>query len=466
MNEQGILFEGPAEETGDLLKGLLEESSHVFVKKLSNNDRDWARLPNKHQTGVYIFPEQRDSGFFPQLEEKDRSKSRTGEAPIRQAFFQTEWPQCGEVRESRLVHYTSKGAETHLTGVPKPPFRSLAPASFFVIGKRLLADSSASFKCITIDSESAELDVLLDLLPIRADFRADIFTPQDERRRLASRALTFVEEAISAFRAGGISAFGAQHSAIPSTEQLAHMARAIYLKKNGLSNLNPYTIEKPGDAIREISRIVEYDLFKTLQLKAKSIELVRLVLGDNPKDASVEKVITTLISDFYRIDAVLLSAAQQRKSRAGYSFEHHIEQVLIDGGIPFTKQVVIEARKRPDFILPSEQAYKSHLRKKDEVLILSAKTTLRERWKQVQREINNCDLYLATVDENIASNAIEDMNTLGIHLVVPESLKGSTDTEYKNHSNVISFKTFFKEVRKTRMPLWENTNNGGPTLFS
>ena len=88
--------------------------------------------------------------------------------------------------------------------------------------------------------------------------------------------------------------------------------------------------------------------------------------------------------------------------------------------------------------------------------MLSAKTTLHERWKQVQREIGNADLFLATVDENIASNAIDDMSSIGITLVVPESLKASDTTEYKKHKSVINFKSFFEiEVKKKRMPCWK-----------
>ena len=58
-------------------------------------------------------------------------------------------------------------------------------------------------------------------------------------------------------------------------------------------------------------------------------------------------------------------------------------------------------------------------------LILSAKTTLRECWKQVEREKGARNLYLTTVDENIAGNAIEDMASFGVFLVIPESLKKS-----------------------------------------
>jgi len=132
--------------------------------------------------------------------------------------------------------------------------------------------------------------------------------------------------------------------------------------------------------------------------------------------------------------------------------------MLLAGAVPFEKQVVIEAKKRPDFVLPSLAI----LRKQGTGagLILSAKTTLRERWKQVQGEMGNSELFLATVDENIAANAIEDMDRLGIRLVVPESLVTGKSglakaTDYKDHKNVMSFRDFFRQaLGKDRLPLW------------
>lgn len=215
-------------------------------------------------------------------------------------------------------------------------------------------------------------------------------------------------------------------------------------------------MDKPGDALREISRGVEYEIFKELQSRGRALDLVRIILGDDPKAVSPEKALRAIILEYPRIDAILLSAAQQRKSRAGYSFEHHIEAMLEAGEVPFEKQVVIEAKKRPDFILPSLALYADPARiDSREALVLSAKTTLRERWKQVGTEMKNCELYLATVDENIAANAIEDMAAQGIKLVVPESLKTSDTTEYKKHSSVLSFKTFFEaDIAVERWPLW------------
>ncbi|WP_222611038.1 type II restriction endonuclease [Undibacterium curvum] len=130
-------------------------------------------------------------------------------------------------------------------------------------------------------------------------------------------------------------------------------------------------------------------------------------------------------------------------------------KLLADGGIPHEVQVVSDAKKRPDFVLPSFAAYMDPLRDRDGALVLSAKTTLRERWKQVHGEMRNCDLFLATVDESIAENAIKDMAQQGIILVVPESLKKSDTTVYKSQPNVISFKSFFEsELRSKRMGIW------------
>jgi hypothetical protein len=58
-------FSTEADDVSALLIEMLDKAPNVLVKKLSNNDRDWARLPNKHQAGVYIPPTQRDGGFFP-----------------------------------------------------------------------------------------------------------------------------------------------------------------------------------------------------------------------------------------------------------------------------------------------------------------------------------------------------------------------------------------------------------------
>uniref|UniRef100_UPI002596C9F2 type II restriction endonuclease n=1 Tax=uncultured Thalassospira sp. TaxID=404382 RepID=UPI002596C9F2 len=190
------------------------------------------------------------------------------------------------------------------------------------------------------------------------------------------------------------------------------------------------------------------------------VQLVRIVFGDEPKAFSAIEIMRRLTDSLAEIDKLMLSASQQRKSRAGYSYEHHIEAMLNAALIPFEKQVILENKKRPDFILPS-LSYATRLQPVNQQgLILSAKTTLRERWKQVEREKGDRDLYLTTVDENIPASTIEDMARIDVQLVVPEGLLSESKdkrkkNEYSGHPNVLTFKEFCESVVKPRMRFWK-----------
>lgn len=451
---------------GDLLMSVLEKADQVLVKKLSNNDRNWAKAKEdnegrvvrgkrkNNQAGVYIPHEQRDGGFFPALSVKQR-KDEDGDE-IREVFFRTVWPQLDqEERRSRLVHYTSKGQETHLTRIPKPAFSQLLPASFLVMG-RLTGDEGFEYECLTIDSGSDEAELLAEMFGLAPDFLIGVFEPAAVRAEERDKVLDFADQVIAAWLAGTIGDFAKINAAMPPTIELARLAQQAFLARNGLAKIDPFSLKNPGDALREISRGIEWDLFREYQRRERSVDLVRLVLGDTPGSFTASDVIRRLVDEFSRIDALLLSASQQRKSRAGYSYEHHIEKMLGDGSIPFEKQVIIEAKKRPDFILPSLAFIDSGKETAATGLILSAKTTLRERWKQVEREKGSRRLFLTTVDENIAGNAIEDMASFGVYLVIPESLKKSKEAEYEGHSNVLGFRDFCDSHIQPHLASWKS----------
>lgn len=340
-----------------------------------------------------------------------------------------------------------------MTGLPKAAFAELLPASFLVMA-RFGEGEEAVYRCLTVDSASDAAVMLVDALELEPDFLIDERQPSEYRKRERDRILTFAEEVAAAWLAGTISTFATEKTAMPETLALANQARGVFLRKYARQDLNPFEMETPGDALREISRAIEWELFRHYQLRERAVGLVRIVLGDVPGRPAITHVIRALVDGLPEIDRYMLSAGQQRKARAGVSFEHHIERMLRDGKVPFGKQVIIQARKRPDFILPSLAHLTKPPKGKNRGLILSAKTTLRERWKQVEREMHGCELFLGTVDENIAANAIEEMASMGINLVVPENLKKSKETEYDRHKNVLSFKTFFGTVVRKRMASW------------
>jgi transcriptional regulator NrdR family protein len=74
------------------------------------------------------------------------------------------------------------------------------------------------------------------------------------------------------------------------------------------------------------------------------------------------------------------------------------------------------------------------------------------RWKQITHERFNCAIFLATVDDRVSRQALDEMQSAGIGLVVPESLKTSKETFYSGHANVISFRNFFDDEIKTNRP--------------
>jgi hypothetical protein len=453
MTEQAEFAFGQSDADADLLSRVIQRADQVLVKKLSNNDRDWARFSNKHQAGVYIPFAERDSGFFPPLAEKQRDDVNAD--PVREVYFQTIWPQVGDDRLSRLVHYTSKGQETHFTRLPKEAFASLLPASFLVMA-RISGGADITYECLTIDSGSDEAGLLAELFGLEPDFLIGIFEPAALQAHEREHILDFADQVIS-WMAGDIELFARSNASMPGTTELARMARNAFLEQTGLDSINPFAVDSPGDVLREISRRVEWDLFREYQRRERSVELVRLVLGDSPQSFTASDIIRRLVDELPRIDAMMLSASQQRKARAGYSYELHIEAMLTDGGIPFEKQVIVEARKRPDFILPSLEWIDSGRPDASTGLILSAKTTLRERWKQVEREKGSRRLFLTTVDENIAGNAIEDMASFGVHLVIPESLRESKLAEYSGHSNVMGFREFCDTEIGPNLPRWSSS---------
>lgn len=454
MTGQGELALSVTSGDADLLDALFGRADRILIKKLSNNDRDWARFPNKHQAGVYIPHEQRDGGFFPALEVMERDDPDADE--IRERYFTTLWPQAegrDAEKRSRLVHYTSKGQETHMTRLPKSVFSELLPASFLVVG-RIRRGGETAYECLTIDSASDEAALLADLFDIDPDFLIGEFDPAQLKQQERERVLDFADQVIAAWLKGEIELFARGNAAMPDTASLALLARQAFLDKYGLKDINPFGMERPGDALREISRSIEWDLFREFQRKERSVQLVRSVLGDEPRTVDAPDVIRRLIDQLPAIDRLMLSASQQRKSRAGYSYEHHIEAMLGDGKIPFEKQVIIDAKKRPDFVLPSLKFIDSGKPGSETGLILSAKTTLRERWKQVEREKGHRNLYLTTVDENIAANVIEDMASFGVHLVIPESLRRSKEAEYEGHDNVLSFREFCDRAVLPHIGVW------------
>lgn len=416
----------------------MERSSKILIKKLSRNDCSWADDSRKHQSGPYIPHEIRESGFFPELKNLNAEKSHIFESPL-----PTIWPTTGEAKKSNLKHYSNKGSEMHFTGVPKDEFSGLTPASVLIGGvlRRPVGDIHHWF--MTIDSATEAAELLESIFDLGTDFHFGIFDPADAFKARKNETDQLIEELTAALKSGSLRSFIATVSKMPAPEALAADAQRTYMAQQGIKTLNPYEMPSPGDAIMKISRDIEYALYKRAEIRYRAAEVVRIVTEGGTD------LVASVVRSFPNLDALFLSASQQRKTRAGRSFEHHIAKVLHDGRIRYQEQAVTGGR-RPDFVLPSVAVLASMTRSVDEAMILSLKTTLRERWKQVPMEKFRCELFLATVDDRVSSEAVDGMQAQGIHLVVPESLKSSKETCYDKKQNVITFREFFDDEISVR----------------
>lgn len=437
----------------DRLDALIRGCESVYIKKLALNDWQWASNPDAHQNGFYVPKAERDSGFFPKQERKLGPKG----GAVNETTFAIEWPQAQQTETARLVNYPSKGEETHLTRIPKSPFLDIPPASTLILGKRRDSlENRPRYEAFVIHAETQAAEWIREFFDLSANYHSEVCDTAAALAKRESVAADFIALAWAAFQAGEFTAFSTKHASMPDTARMSEMAQARYLTARNAKGLSPYEIENPGDTLKTLTQDIEWRLFLEFERNMRSVEVIHEIFGTDPRAASTESAFKGIIGKFGIINGIFKSAGQARKSRAGSSFENHILRMMADGKIPHESQVVMEGKRRPDFILPTFSIYKDTKRNHSDALVLSAKTTLRERWKQVHGEANNCDLYLATLDSSIALNAIHEMAKEGIRLVVPESHKDSKETVYRNCPEVISFSEFFQtELKTKRFPRWK-----------
>ncbi len=122
----------------------------------------------------------------------------------------------------------------------------------------------------------------------------------------------------------------------------------------------------------------------------------------------------------------------RRKSRAGKSLELHLGAMFHDYSIPFTNNGVTEKNKKPDFIFPSIDQYHNLSFPEDSLIFLAAKTTCKDRWRQILNEAGRIDTkHLFTLQPGISSNQMEEMKDESVILVIPKSNLGYFPKKYQ-----------------------------------
>ena len=229
-----------------------------------------------------------------------------------------------------------------------------------------------------------------------------------------------------------INDFVAQHADFPDTRVMAKGARTCFNEANGVVAEN--IVKTPDDVLLGWLD-TEYTLFKYME----------------------EKVYSDIITKpFPCIDAFVAMANEvlnRRKSRAGKSLEHHLADIFTYNELVFEEQPFTEGKKRPDFVFPNGQCYHNLTFPGDLLTVLGAKTTCKDRWRQVLNEADRVDeKYLFTLQQGISSNQLKEMQDYNLHLVVPQKNLTSFPRDYREGIyDLSSFIGIIKE-RQEKIP--------------
>ncbi|XKH01819.1 hypothetical protein LG325_03325 [Marinobacter nauticus] len=154
--------------------------------------------------------------------------------------------------------------------------------------------------------------------------------------------------------------------------------------------------------------------------------------------------------DFNEIKDMMKSLGQSRISRAGKAFEAIFTGLFYKLSYPYSDQVNIDGAK-PDFVMPSEEYFRQNPL---DSIIFTAKRTLRERWRQVVTEANKgYGFFLATFDDKISANQIDQAARHKIFIVVTDTMKNAKP-HYRDAFNVLTFEDFFKRYLDPAMTRW------------
>ena len=155
----------------------------------------------------------------------------------------------------------------------------------------------------------------------------------------------------------------------------------------------------------------------------------------------------TSVDEFITMANMVLN---RRKSRAGKSLEHHLSAIFDGNEIIYTAQAVTEGNKKPDFIFPSQASYHDMTFPTDKLISLAAKTTCKDRWRQVINEadrLRDRPKYLCTLQQGISPAQMDEMQSENVILVVPRQYITSYPADRQDRIWTLSrFVSYVREV--------------------
>ncbi len=221
-------------------------------------------------------------------------------------------------------------------------------------------------------------------------------------------------------------------NSFPETKTMATGARKCF---NSAYNIAETALKSSPDEILLNWVDTEYRLFRLME----------------------EKVYAKVMSKpFGSIDAFVQTANEvlnRRKSRAGKSLEHHLADIFTHNELVFEEQAITEENKKPDFLFPNADCYHNLQFPADDLIVLGAKTTCKDRWRQVLTEADRVVVkYLFTLQQGISKNQLREMKDSQLKLVVPRNCIGSFPQEFQSEISTLKDFIHFVKGKQEHLP--------------
>lgn len=374
----------------------VQSSDCSFCHFISPNDTG---KTGGHQSGFYI-PKEPQHVIFNGADKKGDNSD---------LYVKIQW-QGDVITDSRFVYY-GKGTrdESRITRFGKDFewLRDDHVGDLLVISR----NDPENFKAWILSTEE-DIEGFLDYFAI---------SPKDTNK-LIQKKEAYPEDELYHL----LASFVGSIDRFPETTVMANAARNCFNKAYHLSDT---AIEKAPDKSLLNWVNTEYDLFKMVEEKIYS------------------PIISTPFPDISSFVEAANKILNRRKSRAGKSLEHHLAAVFDASHIIYEEQVITEENKKPDFIFPNGECYHNFVFPAKYLVSLAAKTTCKDRWRQVINEANRIpEKHLFTLQQTISKNQLREMADEHVHLVVPHNYIKNYPKEYQESLiDLGQFVSFVKE---------------------
>jgi hypothetical protein len=384
----------------------LESKSVWLAKRLSANDT----LANKsNQAGVYL-PKNFVFGLFPSL-----SKSTQKNPRIKIKVY---IDSHGDSREANLIWYNGgtqdEGRITGFGGAKSPVLNPESTGSLAVFSFVQGEDGQATHCHIWVCDHEIEAEAIEDRIGPVEPGKWRFWDP------LAIFPSFLESQPTSCWL---------PENQIPS-EWLAAFPSASTIVKETLQ-LRPCGELNPDQRLLK-RRDCEFELFRSVE---HAIESRAIKAGFTDIEAFIAKAQSIL---------------QRRKARSGLSLELQTREIFLEErfieGLHFSHQPKTELSKSPDFVFPSQDAYRDMSFPANKLRMLATKTSCKDRWRQILNEADRIPKkHLLTLQEGISINQFREMKSANVILVVPLPKFKFFPSEI--HHDLVTLESFIADIR-------------------